>query len=202
MADQNHAPQLPPRPRRPHLDPIDPIDPIDLTNRFEHILSARRMTQLASRARSRPSTPSPQYSSISRSTSTSSSAGPAVPPSYSSLRNIPKVATPPQDPASVRFRSMLTAASVTPVKYENPGLLDDALAVIPLDRIYSEADEESQLLQAQAASISDTEKPLWGYQDCVIRALVRLVSLVLAFFRSGWRLWFLIIETGGSSARS
>ena len=172
MADQNHAPQLPPRPPRPsHLDPAD------LTNRFEHILSARRMTQLASRARSRPSTPSPQYSSISRSTSTSpgSAAAGAVPPSYSSLRNIPKVATPPQDPASVRFRSMLTAASVTPVKYENPGLLDDALAVIPLDRIYGEADEESQLLQAQAASISDTEKPLWGYQDCVIRALVRLV---------------------------
>ena len=162
MAQDNHRHRIPSRSR--HGD----FDATDLTNRFEQLLSARRMTELAERARSRPSTPSQHHRSSSRPTSTS-----AVPPSYSSLRNIPKVATPPQDPQSIRFRSMLIAASVTPVKYENPGLLDDALAVIPLDKIYSEADEESQLLQAQAVSISDTEKPQWGYQDCVIRALLR-----------------------------
>ena len=163
MAHDNHRSRLPLRSR--HGD----FDATDLTNRFEQLLSARRMTELAERARSRPSTPSQHHRSSSRPTSTSST----VPPSYSSLRNIPKVATAPQDSASIRFRSLLIAASVTPVKYENPGLLDDALAVIPLERIYSEADEESQLLQAQAASISDAEKPKWGYQDCVIRALLR-----------------------------
>ena len=140
----------------------------DLTTRFEQLLSARRMTELSERARSRPTTPA---NSISASRTPSSN--PLVPPTYSSLRNLPKVASPPQDSASVRFRSQLMAVSVTPLKYENPGLLDEALSVIPLDKIYGEADEESQFLQAQAASISDRAKPKWGYQDCVIRALLR-----------------------------
>lgn len=159
------------RSRSPRPSTHGDFDAADLTARFEQLLSTRRLTELADRSRSRrdSSSPYPHSSSLSRHASTSS----AVPPSYSSLRNLPKVASPPQDPASLKFRNLLLAVSVTPLKYENPGLLDDALSVIPLDTIYGEAEEESQILQAQAASLGDSHRPEWGYQDCVIRALLK-----------------------------
>ena len=97
----------------------------------------------------------------------------APPPAYSSLRNIPTVPTPPADQKSLRFRSMLLSLSNTPCKWENPGLLDEALRVIPLERIYAEATEESDLFAAEAASLGPEMRPAWGYQDCVVRSLMK-----------------------------
>lgn len=92
-------------------------------------------------------------------------------PSHSSLRNLPLIPTAPDDSKSRQFSSQLHMHAQGPLKWENPGLLDEAMKQIPLDRIYSEADEESQTFQATAASLG--KKPAWAWQDCVIRALLK-----------------------------
>jgi len=169
------------------------FDPAELTRQFEQMMRTRRLNTLTDRTRSRTGSPVPldraaSSSSLSRQSSSASvskpsphqsnrssstSASGSLPPSYASLRNLPKVPSPPKDATSLRFRNLLLTLSVTPTKYENPGLLDEAMRVIPLDRIYSEGEEESQILEAQAESLGKNEKPEWGYQDCVIRALLR-----------------------------
>jgi peptide-N4-(N-acetyl-beta-glucosaminyl)asparagine amidase len=185
------ANQQPPRPSRPGLTPQSQpgFNAEDLSRQFEQLLRTRRFNALAERPISRSHSPAPQHPFHPSQPSTSdfrpsqlssqhpfrSPSQPIQPPSYSSLRNLPVVPSPPQDAASLKFRNLLLTLSVTPTKYENPGLLDEALSVIPLDRIYNEAEEESQILQAQAASMGDNVKPEWGYQDCVIRALLRYV---------------------------
>lgn len=125
----------------------------DLTDQFRRALSTKRMNTLTRQSTQQQS--------------------PNAPPSYRSLRNLPLVATAPSDRNSLRFRSMMLSLSNTPCRWENPGLLDEALRVVPLERIYDEAQEESDLYLAEAASLGPNTKPAWGYQDCVVRALMK-----------------------------
>lgn len=182
MGDFNGPPRRAPPPPPPRRSQPELFNPTAISEQFEEKMRIQRLNELNTPSRSRSGSPAPGRRASNSSRPPSRHAqqaswpptdSPPILPSYNSLRNLPKIPSAPQDPASIRFRNHLVTLSATPTKYENPGLLDEALAVIPLDRIYGEAEDESQLLQAQAASISPTTKPEWGYQDCVIRALLR-----------------------------
>lgn len=179
-----------PQHRSPQPASTNNYDANSLTHQFEQLMRTKRFNQLQENARSRSTSQSPAPSANNYSIPPPSRAPPPPPPSMgaavpaatqpsspspsAAMRTLPIIPSPPQDPASLKFFNLLKGLSVTPTKYENPGLLDEALCVIPLDRLYSEAEDEFQIIQAQAASVGG--KPEWGYQDCVIKALLRCAT--------------------------
>ncbi|KAF2721773.1 hypothetical protein K431DRAFT_223404 [Polychaeton citri CBS 116435] len=165
----------------------------DLTEQFRRKLSTNRMNHLNGRSlsqrraprdaprdyfvdRQQPPQLPPRYGYDASAGHDYSMPAPppnTPPPTYTSLRNLPVEPTQPMDAKSVRFQAMLVSLSNMPCKWENPGLLDEALGAIPLQRVYDQAQEESDYFQAEAASLGPDVKPAWGYQDCVIRALLK-----------------------------
>ncbi|KAL6703786.1 Protein png1 [Coniothyrium glycines] len=141
----------------------------EMTEQFRQVLSTKRMNELTSRpSQSRSASPAPRDYGTPQPPPSQ-----FAPPTYASIKNIPLVPEAPHDARSLRFRNMLQSLSQMPLRWENPGLLDEALRVIPLEQIYNEAEEESQILQAEAESLGAGKKAAWGYQDCVVRALLR-----------------------------
>lgn len=147
----------------------------DLSKQFEQLLLTRRLNGLEEQARGQRPSSSSQRSQSPFSPAAQSPASQQqqqIPPKYNAYRNTPLVPCAPQDAASLKFRNLLLTLSVTPTKYENPGLLDEALTHIPIDRIYAEAEEEHNVMKGMAASVGNAKEE-WGYQDCVIRSLLR-----------------------------
>ena len=80
------------------------------------------------------------------------------------------------DVKSMQFEWFLITLADEVLQYENPGLLDYAMQSIPVQEMYDHAEKAFQLETAKAQSIGDERKIQWGYQDFVIRELLRCVS--------------------------
>lgn len=59
------------------------------------------------------------------------------------------------------FQQQILSTSELPLTYEDSTLLDTALEILPLERLYNEAEK------------AETQNPSWGLQDHVIRELLR-----------------------------
>ncbi|KAF1963721.1 protein png1 [Byssothecium circinans] len=159
----------------------------ELTMRFREVLSTKRMETLSQRPGIRHVARTVKaHSTTIQVDGLNSNVSPSGPqsrpsdsnldgmhtlPSYSAVRNLPLIPIPPQDGKSIRFRAMMHSLANLPMRWENLGLLDEALQVVPLEQIYDEAEEESLVLQGKAESLG--LKAAWGYQDCVVRAMLR-----------------------------
>lgn len=155
------------------LDDQFDFNAADLSKQFEQLLRTRQLNELEAQARAQRPSPSSHRSYTPIPQSRIPQPSQPIPPTYTSYGNTPLVPCAPQDAQSLKFRNLLLTLSVTPTKYENPGLLDEALTFVPIDRIYSEAEEEHNIMKGMAASMGDNVKEEWGYQDCVMRSLLR-----------------------------
>lgn len=188
MAEQGRIPRRKPVPSQ--NVPLPESWAQDLTEHFRRKLSTNRMNQLSSRSSSQRRSPSqapseyfvqrqqpaqlpPRYGYDASRQTLAVPNELQPPPAAKSLNNLPVEPSAPSDQRSIKLRNMLVHLSNTPVRWENPGLLDEALRAIPLQRIYDQAQEESDLFTAEAASLGSNTKPAWGYQDCVVRALMK-----------------------------
>ena len=77
------------------------------------------------------------------------------------------------DSTALKFRTLLHRTSEIPMRFEDADLLADALSLAPVDAIFEEAKELDCISQAEALSLGVETKKKWGYQDCVIGALLR-----------------------------
>lgn len=161
----------------------------DLTKKFRELLSTKRMNALR---RTQPENPFLDHSQQQLPLRHGSGAHPArsatplddfplgapQQSAVTSLNNIPIMASPPSRQSHHRFRSELHMLSETPCKWENPGLLDEAMRALPLERLYRQAQEEADYFKAAAASFAirpgdKPKRPAWELQDCLIRQLMK-----------------------------
>ncbi|KAJ4362505.1 Protein png1 [Neocucurbitaria cava] len=142
----------------------------DLTARFRALLSQKRVQSLRDR---KAYVSNPEAAATQVLTTQSHYNDNTPPPAYSTIQNIPLIPTQPVRANALRFRGLLLHISNIPLAWENPGLLDEALQLVPLQRIYQEAEEEAFIFQAEAESLGPGQRAAWGYQDCVARALLR-----------------------------
>ncbi|KAF2126635.1 hypothetical protein P153DRAFT_297779 [Dothidotthia symphoricarpi CBS 119687] len=156
----------------PNVTALDDTIANSLSLEFRKLLSTNRLNHLRSLRQARSGTVI-SHDNVAQTAAQVPESDGNGPPPYFGLRNIPLIPMQPRFGSSLRFEKLLESMSNIPLRWENSGLLDDALRVIPLESIYRAAEDESQILQAEAESLDSNKKAAWGYQDCVVRALCR-----------------------------
>lgn len=135
------------------------IDAAGLTQQFRKTLSRKRLQNLIE-----------SRSVVDTSSGLGDKAGGATPRlDTKSTRNLPIFPRKPSTAPSSKFAYMLEVLAKTPLRWENPEVLDRALRLIPLDQLYANAQEEQDLLEAEARFLN--KRAALGYHDCVIREL-------------------------------
>jgi peptide-N4-(N-acetyl-beta-glucosaminyl)asparagine amidase len=190
------APEMPRRKPVPPPSGLRPGWERELTERFRQLLSTKRMNTLNNRRLTRTASTASQQSSTgsrpphqeplplrhgsginpARSATPLDSFPLGAPQQQAripSLSNIPIMATKYTDRSHQRFRNQLHALSETPLKWENPGLLDEAMRQLPMETLFARATEEENYFKASAASLGSGKKPAWSFQDCLIRAMMK-----------------------------